>query len=767
MKSSSYIVICLCILALVYSGCRGTKNLDPGVKLYNGAEVRLLNPETVNNNKTVKSDLLDKAVPKPNKKLLGLFRTKLWFYNKLKPKKEKGLKAWMKKKLGEAPVLYAEGDTKRSILLMEKYLEDNGYFRADVQFDTVVVGKGREVKVIYSVTTEGQYFIKHVILPKDSDEVSRVIALSYFNMIVRAKQPYNIDKLKAERDKYATQIRSLGFYDFNREFIYYYIDTTLGEHQVDVYFRVKQPTDSTKHIKYHIRDITAYPVYSIDDDTISATGMDTIMVDSVKVIQNETFLRPKTVAHNILFRKGNIFSQKKHSYTVNHFLDLGIYKFVNLKYTKVGDSLDASIYLTPSDHQDISAEINVSTTSGNFIGSGGSFNYTNRNIFKGGELLSLTASGNVETQLGAAASFVNTIEVSGRAELGFPRFILPFSLKKVSLYYVPRTKFGFTETYQRRVLYYTINSFLFDFAYDWRQNQQIRHILTPLSVNSIRLFSTTSAFDDILRRNPTLRSSFGDVFIVGVQYSYIYNGMLVDPKRSYGYFRGNVDLAGNLIYPIAKAIDKNGTEPYKIAGRPFANYSRFDVDARYYLKFLKKHSYVNRVIAGIAIPYGNSDVTPYVKQFWIGGSTSVRAYRLRTLGPGSYSSPDSVDSDVFPDQTGDIKLEFNTELRFTIVSFLKGAIFADAGNVWLLRADPARPGGEFDIKRFYKELAIGTGLGLRLDFNFFVIRVDLSVPIRKPELPENDRWTFDKFDFGNKAWRKENMIWNIAIGYPF
>ncbi|MDX2002053.1 MAG: BamA/TamA family outer membrane protein [Chitinophagales bacterium] len=786
----------ICLLAVLYAGCSGTKKLPQGQLLYNGAKVQLANPDQVNNDKKVKADLLAKAIPKPNKKVLGLFRMKLWLYLNIKepkdkkpkkqkkqtgqtqnldengnpkPQKRKGFRNLLKYKIGEPPVLYETGSSKQTVTLMEKYLEDNGYFRANVEFDTLVNYGKKEVNVVYTVTTEGQYFINNIMLPKDSDEVSHIIASNYRDMIVRSGQPYNVDKLKAERDKYATLIRSKGFYDFNREYIYYYVDTTIGNQKADIYFRVKAPSDSTVHTKYYIRNITVYPVFAIDD-TNDVRSNDTIVLlwrDSLKIIQNENFIRRRPLVGNILIRKGNLFSQKAHTYTVNHFLDLGIFKFVNIRYDKTGaDSLDVRIYLTPSETQDIAAEINASTTTTNFLGTGASFTYNNRNILKGGELLTLSAGVNVETQLNSQQSFINTLLVTGRAEIGFPKFLVPFSLKRISLYYVPRTKFGFSENFQKRVQYYTLNSFIFDYSYDWRQTQQIRHILTPFSINSIRLFNSTPEFDAIVQQNPTLRTSFEDVFIIGVNYAYTYNGMLIDPNSSYGYFRGNIDLAGNVIYPIAKAFSDK-TQRINILDRPFAQYAKFDVDGRYHLKITKKQSFVNRVIAGIAIPYGNSRVTPYLKQFFIGGATSVRAYRIRTLGPGSYVNPNAENSNVFPDQTGDIKLELNTEYRFTIINFLKGAVFADAGNIWTLRADSLRPGANFDIKRFYKEIAIGAGVGLRLDFNFFVIRADVAIPLRKPELPEGERWTFDKFNFGNKDWRKDNMIWNIAIGYPF
>lgn len=757
----------LALATLVWaSGCRGTKKLASGEQLYNASNINFLNPKEVNDRKLTKSMMLEKAKPRPNSKFLGLFRIRLWMYNKVKePKKQKGFKYWLKHKIGEEPVLYNEEDSKRTVMYMQKYLEDNGYFRSKITYDTTV--KRREVTVTYSVLTEGQYFIGNIYLPRDTDMASRIIASNFLHMIVRSKQPYNVDNLKAERDKYANLIRDKGFYDFNKEYIYYYVDTTIGDHKADIYFLVKPPTDTSGHTLYYLDTITAYPAYSIDD-TAAMHHADTTEYKGIRIIKSETFLRKNPLTSAILLKQGDPFSTQKHSYTVNHLLDLGIYKFVNIKYVKTGrDSLQPYIYLTPGNTQDIVAELNATTTTTNFLGVGASFSYVNRNIFKGAENLSISASTSVETQLGQKQTFINTLDVSGKVELGFPRFITPFKMKRISLFYVPRTKFALSDNFEKRIQYYTINSFGYDMGYDWRETAQKRHILTPLSINSIRLFSTTTDFDNILAQNPNLKASFQDIFIIGLNYSFIYNGKKADFQRNYFYFRGNIDLAGNVSYLIAKAASPNHVGAYKIFGRPFANYSKFDVDGRYYHNFTKKHSFVARILAGVALPYGNSTVMPYLKQFFVGGSTSIRAYRLRTLGPGSYSKPTDTENTVFPDQTGDIKLEMNAEYRFTIVKFLKGAFFLDAGNVWLAKKDTSRPNGEFDPSRFYKEIALGTGIGIRLDFNFFVIRLDMAFPLRRPELPENDRWVIKDINPLSKDWRKNNLVWNIAIGYPF
>jgi outer membrane protein insertion porin family len=240
-----------------------------------------------------------------------------------------------------------------------------------------------------------------------------------------------------------------------------------------------------------------------------------------------------------------------------------------------------------------------------------------------------------------------------------------------------------------------------------------------------------------------------------------------DPKRplkNYWYFNGDVQLAGNVFNAVGKAFSKNKDAQIDITGVPIAQYFRIETDTRYYTIIHTKTQWINRVIGGIALAYGNIDRTPYTKQFFSGGSTGLRAYRFRTLGPGSYDGSNTTSS--YPDQTGDLKLEWTSEFRHTLYKFIKGAFFVDIGNIWLLKDDPQRPGAKFS-KDFYKEFAIGTGYGLRLDFTFVVIRLDLSIPIRKPSLPNGDRWAFDEMRWRDKTWRKDNLIFNIAIGYPF
>jgi outer membrane translocation and assembly module TamA len=299
---------------------------------------------------------------------------------------------------------------------------------------------------------------------------------------------------------------------------------------------------------------------------------------------------------------------------------------------------------------------------------------------------------------------------------------------------------------------------------------QQEHELDPFSFSFTKVLSTTDAFRLLLLNNPYLRKSFQEQFIIGSNYGYTYNSQIGSVRRSQYYFNGSIQLSGNTLYLVQSLFSgRRSTEenPYTLFGYAYSQYSRFTVEGRYFYDFTKKSKLAARVFGGVGLPTGNSSTMPYVKQFFSGGSNSIRAFQARSVGPGSYRIPDSLAGKAFLDQSGDIKLEANLEYRFTIISVVKGAFFADAGNVWLSQKNAQYPGGEFILDQFQKQLAVGTGAGLRFDFSFFVLRLDLAFPLRKPYLPDNQRWVINQIDFGNPSWRSQNLVLNIAIGYPF
>ena len=315
------------------------------------------------------------------------------------------------------------------------------------------------------------------------------------------------------------------------------------------------------------------------------------------------------------------------------------------------------------------------------------------------------------------------------------------------------------------------------------------HEFYPVDINFVHLGHPSADFQALLEKNPFLGRSFDDQFIIGSRYSYTLNTQVnrqrtekfseKEFERSQFYFNGTVDVAGNLMHGLQNSFGNKDGDPTRIFGKVYSQFVRGEIDFRYYLNFDKNNRVATRLDIGTGYAYGNSRTLPYIKQFSIGGSNSLRAFPARTVGPGTYNVNDAVPTPensgeeptvnrpFFIDQRADIKLEGNAELRFNIIKFLKGAVFVDAGNIWLIREDPARPGGVFKTDQFLDQLAVGTGAGLRMDFNYFLLRFDLAFPIRKPYLPEKERWVLDKIDLASPTWRGDNFILNIAIGYPF
>ncbi len=769
----------LLITTILAWGCTATKLIPEGKKLYVGAELKYLNPEMVHKPGRTAGEIKANIQPQGNKKFLGLFRTRLWIYQRTKDPKtklddngnevaKKGLRNFLKNKIGEPPVYLNTSDVKRSKLLMEKFLREQGYFGSTITYE-INNNEVNAISVTYTMASNGRHRVRNVNLPADSaDYINKIIYNNQDLLLTESGKLYKLSKLDNDRNTIATLVRDSGYYSFSPEYIYYYIDTTVGNQQVDVYFNIENPDTNEKHHQFYFRNVTIYPGYSIDRPNQGLTGDTSKFRKFIFIYPNvKKYIRVTTVGRNLLTIPGERFSQTRHNYSVSKMLDLGVFKFVNIRYEKVGpDSLDAYIYMTPGNTQTITAELNASTTTTNFLGTFASVSYVNRNIFKGADQMSLTLSGGIETQLGKKnASFINTIQLNGKWELTLPRFLVPWKQYNKDVQYTPRTKFSLSDGYQSRYEFFSLNSFGANITYDWRRNSEHHHQFSPLYVQRVRTLNTSDAFNVILSENPVLRSTFEDVFILGFQH--IYSFYNPDPKRplqNYWYFNGDVQLAGNLFNAIGKAISKNKETQIDITGVPIAQYFRIETDTRYYNIIHAKTQWINRVIGGIAVAYGNIDITPYTKQFFSGGSTGMRAYRFRTLGPGSYDGSNTTSS--YPDQTGDIKLEWTSEFRHTIYKFIKGAVFADIGNIWLLKDDPQRPGAKFS-KDFYKEFAIGTGYGLRLDFTFVVIRLDVSIPIHKPSLPDGDRWAFDEMRWRDKVWRKDNLIFNIAIGYPF
>ena len=763
-----YIAILYLFAFFLVTSCSMTKGLKEGELLLYKTNYEFTNPKLINKQGKVESELALIARPTP---ALKRERWQVAIYNNTnKKRKEKSLGRWIQRKIGKPPALYEDDIVERSRLVMEKHLQDNGYFGATITSDTLT--KGKKVTLNYTVTSKGQYFVRDIYRPLDSLPLTHLLQENEAETLLKQNKPYDLGLLSAERSRLADIANNHGFFDITKDNFFYYVDTTAGDLQVDLYLRLKQTGDISMYQVYFLNDSWVFPDYSLEQKGAINEPMDTISYHLLNIVQKEKILRP-TVLNRLIWQDSvATFSKKEQQQTVNRLLNLGIYKFVNIRFEKKVENdslhLDRFVYLTPGLMRDVSTEFQLNSRSGNFLGSEISGTFSHKNLFKGAELFNVSLSTGIETNIGANAnSVLNTVNIGLNASIQLPGFYAPFvKRKRVRGETLPRTAFSMGDDFQSRTGFFTLNSFNLSYGYNV-QKKRWSHQFSPLFINVVNLLATSSKLDDLLAQNRRLRASFENVLILGANYKFSYSKQQPSIKNRSFYYLGGVEIAGNGLYLATGATGQKSSR--EVLNIPFSQYLKVDNDLRQYFPFLKG-TLAGRISTGIAFPYGNAEVMPYIKQYFIGGASSVRAFRIRTLGPGSFETK-LDDGSNFVDQTGDLKLEMSAEYRFPIFSYLKGGLFVDAGNIWLIRGDadestPAKE-GLFRFDRFYKEIAVGTGFGLRIDFDVAVIRLDWAFPIRRPSQISGSKWLFSELDFLDKSWRRENVVWNIAIGYPF
>ncbi len=522
---------------------------------------------------------------------------------------------------------------------------------------------------------------------------------------------------------------------------------------------------------YTINNIYIYPNYSLSDsrDTLNFNNIKGDSVQRYKdftIIDPDETFKPIIYDRTLYFHKGDLYNRTDHNLSLNRLINLGTFRFVKNEF-RVSDSLntalDAYYYLTPLPKKSIRVELLAKTNSANYNGSELNVNWSNRNTFKAAELLTVTAFGGLEVQMAGQNKGYNVYRVGSEVSLVWPRFITPFKVQTPSAF-VPRTRAMISYEYQKRIKLYALNAFRAQFGYLWKENIKKEHQLNAFDLSYVSPNGVTDEYREQINNNPALEKAIEKQFIFGPTYSYTYTNTMRRYKKHTIYYKGSFDAVGTIAGLVTGANVKKG-DTINILNVPFSQFIKTEQDFRYYLRLGRNSKLASRAIVGIGVPYGNSSSLPYIRQFFSGGTNSIRAFRARAIGPGSYF-PDVDPNSFLPDQSGDIKLELNLEYRAKLISVIHGAAFVDAGNIWLWNKNPDKEGAEF-TKDFLKELAVGTGVGLRIDLSFLVLRLDGAFPIRKPYLPVGNRWVFDDIDFGSKTWRKENLVFNLAIGYPF
>ncbi len=771
-------IITAILFITIATACNVTKRLPEGEKLYTGATVKIKGDHLKKKEKKqLKDDLKTFITPRPNSSILGI-KFKLWVYQVAgTPKKEKGIKYWLKNKVGEPPVLASSVNLEKTADILSNRLQNEGYFQAVATGDTVA--KKKTVHADYTATPGVQYTIRKVELPAEilammrrpgSQPRRQSRRRSGNRGLLKPGDPYNLDVIKAERERIDSRLKETGYYFFSPDYIVMRVDSTVGENKVDIFTTIKPDAPSKALSKYHINRILIYPNYTIGLDTLNADSS-AIRYKDFYIIDPKHSFKPQVFDRSLLFKKGDYYNRTNHNLSLNRLVNIGTFKFVKNRFEEApatNDSLwlDAYYYLTPFKRKSLRTELTGKTNTADFTGGQIEINWRNRNIFRGAELLTFKIYGGLDFQISGQNKGYNVYTAGSEVSLTWPR-IIPIKFKSNTAY-VPRTKLVVGYDWQNRQTLYTLNTFRTSFGYLWKGSANEEHELNPLNITFVKSSNVTDAYLEEIKQDPTLARVIEKQLIVGPTYSYLFDNSIRRNKRHSIRFNSKYDLSANLL-GLIQGADANKGNSKSLLGVQYSQYIKTEQDIRSYLKLgsnnKRNDQWVNRLYIGLGLPYGNSNQMPFIKQFYSGGSNGLRGFRTRTLGPGTYRAV--VDPDGFlPDQTGDIKLEMNSELRFKLFSIVSGAVFVDAGNIWLKNTDTLKPGAKFS-NQFLKELAVDAGIGLRFDLSILTIRTDFAIPLRKPWLPDGQRWVGNEIDFGSNSWRRENLIFNLAVGMPF
>lgn len=792
--------LCLFAIGLFLASCNNVRYLQNDQALYKDSQVKFETEESIEDQAAVENYLLRIDGQKPNRQFLGIFVLRLWIYNQLSQQQGSGLKNWVDSakhfdqvrglvgdilytdddsttvrqwlinSVGEAPVLYDSAKAESSVDRMLTYLRNIGYFHPGIELEHQIQNK--KGKAVYHVYPGSRYGIRSVKYEVEDSLMAHFIERKKHQSALQPGKPYNLNDFKSERTRIRDQLREKGYFKFERIFVEFPMDSTMGGQVLDVYVRITNPPEGGQHKRYRVGEIYVISDYHLEL-VEQPIDRDTLLFDSVHLLSEGPLrFRPATLTENIYFRPGQWYKASDHQSTLRRLNELGAFKFVSLQYAErqEGDTLylDAFLRLQPTEKQGWSAELNTNTNFNSTIGSDFDFSYRNRNLFRNADLFTMNLTSGLETQSQVTGedtlTFIGNLDVSVEANLAIPRLLFPFKkLNRKSLN--PSTEFSSRYTFTRRLGFYTLNTTSLGIAFQFQKNPRMAHRISLVEISLVDTSNLSQDFRNILADNLLLTQSFEQTIIPASSYTFLYNTASIRGSKSGIFYRSSVEMAGNLsnlLWTLA-----GSSADHNIAGIPLAQYTRLQSDLRYYYNPRPEEQLIFRVMGGIGVPYGNSATLPFIKQFFSGGPSSVRAWKVRRLGPGSFSVEDDADgtSTVFIDQTGDIQLEANFEYRFPVYKLVKGAFFVDAGNIWLLEEDENRPGGKF-TKNFYQDIAIGTGLGLRLDFQFFVIRSDFGFRLRDPSFSGGESWVVRDFSAYLDDFAR-NTEFNIAIGYPF
>ena len=765
MKTANSIIIAtLAILAFMAASCSTTRRIPDDEILYTGVKkVEFAPADSSKLNPAIASQIKKAVAVPPNNNLKIInwrypFPLGLWVYNNW-PNPKSGLRHWLYEKLVEEPVLVSDVRPEVRTHMIEQILDNNGYFGGTATYSLVQGRNRKKAKILYSVAPGNSYPIDTVYLLADTTRLSRLIdSLARTDPYISAPdRRYSTDSLSTARTRITNTLRNKGYYFFRPEFIEYLADSIERPHHIALKMALASNVPKFALEPYSTGSVTIHVARNQGGGT-----PDTISLPRATLIQMQpSRLRHKSIAECITFRPGRTFSVRNMDRTQTNLSRLGI--FSNIGIEAMPDTanmsarkLNVDIFCTFDAPLETALEVNASSKSNSYIGPGLTFGVTNKNIFGGGEQLSVKLTGSYEWQTGSGRrSVFNSYELGITGSLAFPRLLAPRFIPR-SRFQLNWTRFQINADLLNRPHYFKMAQFNASVNYDWRVRRHVQNSLTLFKLTYTNLMHTTADFDSIMAANPAVAQSFMSQFIPQMIYSYVYDRQINNDNTLNWQF--SLQEAGNIFWAIYSACGKKGEK--ELFGTPFSQFVKGQTQLVWGRRLgYGDHWLVSRVAAGAAHAYGNSSQVPYAEQFYVGGANSVRAFTVRSIGPGSYKAPAGMPEENF-DRTGTFKFEANVEYRFPLIGPLHGAMFLDAGNVWLLKDDPMRPGGLLQASTFLRDIALGTGVGLRLDISMLVIRGDLGIGIHAPYKTGHGGY-YNMPNFG------KSLAFHLAIGYPF
>lgn len=762
------------VALLVVSSCNATKHIPDGKYLLNKVRIE------VDDNSFNKKELKNYLRQTPNHEILGGVKFQLAIYNWSGKDSTKWYNKWVRK-LGQPPVIYDPSLTEASKSQLRLALINKGYMDATVEADTV--SKGKKMQVDYRIKAGEPHYINSLEYEIPDDTIRSLILQDSTKLLLKEKALFDRNVMEQERVGIADRLRYNGYFGFSKDYITYTADTTENSKAVDLVLKVKPPYKNRiegyeVHEPFYIRKV--YVITDFDPSTEKQLSNYRLLPSEeykgVNIIYGEEkYLRANIIDDNCFIKVGEKYNSTDVDRTYQSFGRLGILKYINISFEAVGREdgrlmLDAFILLTKGKSQTVSVSLEGTNSEGD-LGFGIATTYQHRNIARGSETLSAKFGINYESISGDMSGLINNryAEYSGEVNINFPKFIFPFLKKSFRQKIRANTEFGTSFTYQERPEYTRVIAGA-GWKYKWTERgSMINHVFDLLDINYVYLPKKTDSFlDEIAPDNPLLRYSYEDHFIMRTGYSFYYTnkqsstgiGNVVYQPNIYT-FRAGIETAGNLLFGISR-LSKQKKDPnaqaYKIFGIQYSQYVKLNADYSLNHSFDRRNSLVFHIGAGVAIPYGNTTILPFEKRFYAGGANSVRGWSVRTLGPGSYNANNSVSS--FMEQCGDIRLDMNVEYRAKLFWVFELAAFIDAGNVWTIRYYENQPGGEFKLNEFYKQIAAAYGLGLRMNFNYFLLRLDCGMKAFNPAKGQ-ERVPLIHPDF------KRDFAVHFSIGYPF